>query len=82
MIKRLAFGLLATATFVLVPAAAASAGGVDPYDVLPGDASCDLTCQVGEACIGNDENLDGRICLPFGQSQVVKAVTTAVDETI
>ncbi len=80
MIKRLAFGLLATAAFVVVPVTAAAAGNPVDTDVLP--ENCEVVCDVGEACFGNDENIDGRICTPFGQSQLVKALTTAVDHNL
>lgn len=81
MIKRLAFGLLATAAFVVVPAAGAAAGELIPRgEVLPD--TCEVACEIGEACFGNDENVDGRVCTPFGQSELVKAITTAVDHNL
>ena len=80
---RLAAGLLATAAFVVVPAASASADPIPKDltwvydDIAPG---CEPWCGFGEVCVGHDENLAGRICVVYGDVPLISYVMAVAEQ--
>ena len=71
VIKRLGAGLLATAAFTVVPASAALAYKPEIPKGMP-DGCHELgICELTEQCLENDENFEGRVCVPYSSSEII-----------